>query len=574
MPVMIQHYELLRRNWIFDGFEIFEAVDSKQQKKVWIAKVRPELFSEKEVLSCILEDARKLLDIKADNLLSILEIIEEEELIAFVYPHFDGRRTLNFYAASFESSHIVQVFSRFAELAELIAPVMECVHFEPSFIYVQPEPFHFTWFLLPTKRAMTVGSSDASVRAGVNGGSFAYSSPEEVENKELHPSSYFFALGVLLLEIVFGKPVFRSDNKIGTLHNIIGFKPNAELLASIPNEWEDFTSRFLVKDPQIRLHDSKEFREHLTHLLGESVSVPPPLEESLYMKMPRSAPYRVPSYKPHIEMYGERPYRVGGIDKEENKHQAAATEPEIPAIVRGRDFSPPKSKSQSGLESTEDAQERTLRRKGVVRHYEQMNPGKIFPLLVSILEAELYIKTPELPNVVQTESERVMKIKERSPHIRIVPVIPGCIISPAEAVVDVREKKVDVEFWIAPQSEGDLCRSARIQLWHEGTLKDEISIPCRVRTHTLTKLASAASVVSSVSGAFLEAYGSVQVQNGAPVGSGGGVGGYLAQKAVLLLTSSGMWLGLLFLFVAFLCYLWLRPKRGDVIEHFLHSELH
>jgi len=216
---------------------------------------------------------------------------------------------------------------------------------------------------------------------------------------------------------------------------------------------------------------------------------------------------------------------------------------------------------------------KTLRRKGVVRHYEQMNPGKIFPLLVSVIEAELYIKIPDLPNVVQTESDQVMEIKESSPYVRIVPVIPGCIISPAEAVVDVREKKVDVEFWVAPQSEGDLERSARIQLWHEDLLKDEIPIPCRVTTHTLTKLASAGSVVSSMSGAFLEAYGNTHPDSEIAHGTGG-MGAYLAQKFVALLTSSGMWIGLMFLVAAFLCYLWLRPKRGDVIEHFLHSELH
>ncbi len=259
---------------------------------------------------------------------------------------------------------------------------------------------------------------------------------------------------------------------------------------------------------------------------------------------------------------------------------------------------------------------KVLRRKGVVRYYEQMNPQKIFPLLVSIIQAELYIKIPDLPRVQQAESDKVLEIKETSPYVRLVPVIPGCIISPPEAVVDVRKDKVDTEFWVSPQAEGDLRRSARVQIWHEGILKDEIPIPTRVRTQTLTKIISSMSFLSGFAGAIFEAYGKkitataaakattvgtkvgavgAKVAAGAAkVGAGAakvgaGAGGavaaappddktslaaFLIKKVVETLGSSGMVIAFVFLLAALLCYWWLKPKRGDEIEHFLHSELH
>jgi hypothetical protein len=251
-----------------------------------------------------------------------------------------------------------------------------------------------------------------------------------------------------------------------------------------------------------------------------------------------------------------------------NKDLKAEAEEELLEIIS-------KGESTLTLQPT-DALEREvkiLRRKGVVRAYTQMNPGKIFPLLVSIIEAELYIKLPDIPTVQQIESDRVMEIKETSPMVRIVPVLPGCIISPPEAVVDVRKPKIDTEFWIAPQSEGDLRRSARIQIWHEGILKDEISIPCRVRKQTLTRIASYSSVFSSLTGAILETYGKDLTETSGK-GDASSILSIALHQLVTLLSSSGLWLGLFFLLSALLCYLWLKPKRGDDIEKFLSTDLH
>jgi hypothetical protein len=249
------------------------------------------------------------------------------------------------------------------------------------------------------------------------------------------------------------------------------------------------------------------------------------------------------------------------------------SEPAVPVIDASEmGMSVEEILKQFAPDSPDERVVKTLRRKGVVRYYTRMNLNRIFPLLVSIIEAALYIKIPDLPKVSQVESDKVMEIKETSPYVRLIPVLPGCIISPPECVVDVRSEKVDAEFRIAPQSEGDLREFARVEIWHEGQRKDSIPIPCVVRTQLLTKIASSCAVISSVSGAFLEAYvGNAPVAS-APAGQS--FAATIAKKFVVLLGSSGLWLGLFFLVAAFLCYLWLRPRRGDIIEKFLTTEIH
>jgi hypothetical protein len=212
---------------------------------------------------------------------------------------------------------------------------------------------------------------------------------------------------------------------------------------------------------------------------------------------------------------------------------------------------------------------KTLRRKGQVRYYEQMNPGKVFPLLVTILEAEKYVKIPDISGVAQKESDNVMEIKESSPIVRIVPIIPGGFVSPPEATVNVRQKKVDAEFWVAPQSLGTFDGSARIQIWHEGKLKDEIKLPMRVRKQAVTQLLGVTSAVSTFTGMFLKVSGA-----GAKPPSDPGVTGTISHHAIGLISSSGLWVGLLLLLSAIGCYFWLRPRKGDEIEKFLTTELH
>jgi len=215
----------------------------------------------------------------------------------------------------------------------------------------------------------------------------------------------------------------------------------------------------------------------------------------------------------------------------------------------------------------------SLKRKGVVRFYEQMNPRKLFPLMVSIIHAQEYIKHVELTKVRQVDGDKVMDIQAAKPYVRVVPILPGCTVYPAETVVDVSQKKVDAEFWVTPEIEGDLRQSARIQLWHDGILKDEIPIPCVVKTQLLTKITAACSITSSFGGAFIENYGQVLLSQEAAQ-SGKSISGMLLQGVVSLLHSAGTWIGLLFLVAAVLCYLWLRPKESDELQHFLNTELH
>lgn len=316
---------------------------------------------------------------------------------------------------------------------------------------------------------------------------------------------------------------------------------------------------------------SKPMPELKPVALGEQLATPAPEVPAAEAAVPAPAPE--PEPEPMEEVLAPAPLT---LEEEESSDWDDSDEvwADADGLAGGGGALPEQKVEEFSVEEAEERVEKVLRRKGVVRSYTQMNPGKIFPLLVSIVEAEMYIKLPDLPDVQQVESDQVLEIKESSPYVRIVPVIPGCLISPPEMVVDVREKKVDVEFRVAPQAEGDLREFARVQLWHEELLKDEIPIPCRIRTQTLTRFMSYSSVLTSFAGALLDTYGQNIPALQASGQDNGGMVGAILRGFVSMLSSSGLWLGFFFFLVALGCYWWLRPKRGDVIEKFLTTDLH
>jgi len=227
---------------------------------------------------------------------------------------------------------------------------------------------------------------------------------------------------------------------------------------------------------------------------------------------------------------------------------------------------PAKKRKRLSSRSILQGNENTLLRKSVVRHYTQMNPGKIYPLLVSILQDNLVLQQPNSRKVKQIQSDQTLSVDAQQPFLRIVPIVPGCIITPAEAIIDASDTKVDTTFWLTPQCEADLMDSAHIQVWHKGKLLDQIDIPCVIKTQFFTKLAASSSVIASIAGAVLQTY-SPKENTSVPEG----IIPYIVQNAVELLSSWGIWLGLILLVLTGVLYFVLRPKHGDEFEHILDT---
>jgi serine/threonine-protein kinase len=91
-----------------------------------------------------------------------------------------------------------------------------------------------------------------------------YASPEELEGQPITPASDLFAAGMILYEMVAGKPVFPEGGLTG---NVLKLRSSAllpkETLAPLPNYLREIIACALQKDPLQRFSSAREFHDSL-----------------------------------------------------------------------------------------------------------------------------------------------------------------------------------------------------------------------------------------------------------------------------------------------------------------------
>jgi serine/threonine protein kinase/dipeptidyl aminopeptidase/acylaminoacyl peptidase len=122
--------------------------------------------------------------------------------------------------------------------------------------------------------------SRRATRAGVILGTAAYMSPEQARGKPVDKRTDVWAFGVVLLEMLTGRPVFAGETVTDVLAAVISHEPDLGALpAGTPPEVRRLLRRCLEKDPKRRLRDVGEARivlETPGPVPGEAPSGPTP----------------------------------------------------------------------------------------------------------------------------------------------------------------------------------------------------------------------------------------------------------------------------------------------------------
>jgi tetratricopeptide (TPR) repeat protein/predicted Ser/Thr protein kinase len=111
-------------------------------------------------------------------------------------------------------------------------------------------------------------------KVGTTVGTAAYMSPEQARGEEVDQRSDIWSFGIVLYEMLTGKPPFKSDYEQAVVYSILNEQPESLLQArpDVPDEVHAVVKKLLQKDPGDRYQSMGEVVEALGGKRGEPIS--------------------------------------------------------------------------------------------------------------------------------------------------------------------------------------------------------------------------------------------------------------------------------------------------------------
>ena len=114
-------------------------------------------------------------------------------------------------------------------------------------------------------RAMTATTNENLTQTGSVMGTATYFSPEQAQGLAVDPRSYLYSLGIVLYEMLAGRPPFQGESPVAIAYKHVQEAPVPlrRLNATVPADLEAVCMKLLAKDPANRYSSAEEVRAEL-----------------------------------------------------------------------------------------------------------------------------------------------------------------------------------------------------------------------------------------------------------------------------------------------------------------------
>ena len=265
--VINDRYQIHKRIGRGGMADVFSARDLLLDRQVAIKVLFPEFATDANFVERFRREAQSAASLSHPNIVSVYDWGKYEGTYFIAMEEVQGR-TL----AEILSTNKQLTAKQAAEIASEVAAALGFAHdnhvahrdIKPANILIgsngQVKVADFG-----IARAMNAPTEANLTQVGSVMGTATYFSPEQAQGAQPDPRSDLYSLGIVMYEMVAGRPPFTGENPVSIAYKQVHDAPQplVQIVADVPRSYEAIVAKLLAKDPAMRYPTAGALRDDL-----------------------------------------------------------------------------------------------------------------------------------------------------------------------------------------------------------------------------------------------------------------------------------------------------------------------
>jgi serine/threonine-protein kinase len=265
--VINDRYEIHKRIGRGGMADVFSARDLLLDRQVAVKVLFPEFATDTNFVERFRREAQSAASLSHPNIVNVYDWGKYEGTYFIVMEEVQGRTLADILATNKQLTA-----KQSAEIASEVAAALGFAHdnhvahrdIKPANILIgsngQVKVADFG-----IARALNAPTESNLTQVGSVMGTATYFSPEQAQGAQPDPRSDLYSLGVVMYEMVAGRPPFTGENPVSIAYKQVHDAPQplVQIVADVPRSYEAIVAKLLAKDPTLRYPSAAALRDDL-----------------------------------------------------------------------------------------------------------------------------------------------------------------------------------------------------------------------------------------------------------------------------------------------------------------------